>query len=188
MSEHEATKLGHSEALLFARCLTWSELGLLYFLCFKFRPNFQRLHHFLFSLFLTRRRCFQFSLQLTASKLRHSAQQQAFKFSNIQFSIAVTVSSFKAVESVSCAVCRVACCPSDSMVFSVCLLIEVLWTSAAIETRFCKIQETLNDFVQPDLQPSEVFSVTVSLLVWWGLTKNWRASDFSSSATVRPTF
>lgn len=30
---------------------------------FKFRPNFQRLHHFLFWLFSTSRRCFQFSLQ-----------------------------------------------------------------------------------------------------------------------------
>lgn len=30
---------------------------------FKFRPNFQRLHHFLFWLFSTSRRCFQFSSQ-----------------------------------------------------------------------------------------------------------------------------
>lgn len=51
-------KLFYQQRLFFffSLFLTWSEISLLYFLCFKFRPNFQRLHHFLFSLFLTTRR------------------------------------------------------------------------------------------------------------------------------------
>lgn len=46
-----------------------TQLGPFYFLCFKFRPNFQRLCCFLFSPFLTRRRRFHFSLQPQTAKL-----------------------------------------------------------------------------------------------------------------------
>lgn len=91
-----------SAALSVSQSLTWSELSLLYFLCFKFRPNFQRLPHFLFSQFFNEKTALA---STSVCSVGPQSSRLLFLFSlftgssNLkwQFVFTLTVSGFKVV-------------------------------------------------------------------------------------------
>lgn len=153
-------------SVVFSLCLTWSELSLRYFLCFKFRPNFQRLHHFLFFAVLNEKTLLP--VQFAAHKLNRAATDfyctlciwQKVKPLIHRLPFTLPVSSFKVVKirilnSLLCIQ------TTDSMFFTSCCIIwkhspkiqpdmfDVFGNFGILKIKFCRFEspEVLNVFV-----------------------------------------